>query len=45
MGVEVARVSMYSGLAYTVARNSATSAKSRRAWTPPAVAQAPMVTR
>ena len=42
-GVEVARVWMNSGLAYTAAVNSATSAKLRSAWTPPAVAQAPMV--
>ena len=44
IGVEVASVAMYSGRAYTAARNSATSAKLRSAWTPPEVAHAPMVT-
>ena len=43
MGVEVASVTTYSGRAYTAARNSATSAKFRRAWIPPDVAHAPMV--
>ena len=43
--MDVASVSMYSGLAYTTDANSSTSAKLRRACTPPAVAHAPMVTR
>ena len=34
---------MYSGRAYTAAVKSATSAKFRSAWMPPAVAHAPMV--
>ncbi len=37
IGVDVARVSMYSGLAYTAAANSATLPKLRNACTPPAV--------
>ena len=45
IGVEVASVSMYSGLAYTTEVNSATSAKFRSAWIPPCVAHAPIVTR
>ena len=36
---------MYSGVAYTAAVNSRTSLKLRSAWMPPAVAQAPIVTR
>ena len=43
IGVDVASVSMYCGLAYTAARNSSTSAKLRSACMPPAVAQAPIV--
>jgi hypothetical protein len=43
-GVEVARVEMYWGCAYTTEVNSATSAKLRRAWIPPLVAHAPMHT-
>jgi len=45
IGVEVASVFRYSGLGYTAAAYSPTSAKFRRAWMPPAVAQAPIVTR
>ena len=44
IGVEVSSVEMYSGDAYTAATNSPTSAKLRRACTPPAVAHAPIVT-
>ena len=45
MGVDSSRVLMYSGWAYTTEVNSSTSLKLRSAWMPPAVAQAPMVTR
>src|ERR1700693_3225386 len=45
IGVEVSSVSMNSGRAYTAWVNSRTSLKLRSAWMPPAVAQAPMVTR
>src|SRR5512143_2464097 len=45
MGVEASRVLMYSGVAYTAEVNSRTSLKLRSAWMPPAVAQAPIVTR
>ena len=45
IGVDRSSVRMYSGRAYTAWRNSRTSPKFRRAWMPPAVAQAPIVTR
>src|SRR5689334_11531153 len=45
MGVTSPSVEMKPGWAYTMPRNSSTSAKLRRAWMPPAVAQAPIVTR
>jgi hypothetical protein len=43
IGVDRDSVATYSGWAYTMERNSATSPKLRRAWIPPAVAQAPIV--
>jgi hypothetical protein len=42
--VELASVSMYSGVAYTIDVSSLTSRKFLSAWTPPDVAQAPIVT-
>ena len=44
IGVDVASAEIYSGRAYTIEVNSWTSAKLRRACTPPAVAHAPIVT-
>ena len=43
MGVEVSKVLMYSGWAYTIEMKSSTSAQFFSDWIPPAVAQAPIV--